>query len=112
MIQVFCGELMFTVLSQKSFGVGVGETACGRVISGGEGNSGDDMVVPVLASPINLFNSIIYLSHCAKYPVRLIISFPFAISSRNVVAFLDMKSAFIIILLFFNVFPCSRNVFP
>jgi hypothetical protein len=57
-------------------------------------------------------NSVIYSSNCAKYQVRLSICFPFAISSKNVVAFLDMKSPYLIIVLLFIVFPCARKLFP
>jgi hypothetical protein len=57
-------------------------------------------------------NSLMYSSNCAKYQVRLSICFPFAISSKNVVAFLDMKSQYLIIVLLFIAFPCARKLFP
>jgi len=85
---------------------------CASITEGVGETCSVDVVAGVAACPDISFNSAINLSNCAKYILRLFISFPFAISSKSVVAFLEMYSAFITTLLLFIVFPCARKSFP
>lgn len=62
--------------------------------------------------PSKSFNLLIYFSNCAKYQLRLFISSPFAIFSRNVVAFLDIYNPYFIMVVFPADFPSVTKLFP